>query len=72
MSKTPPQTVKIKDGQGDFLTINKSNFKEGVHELYVADEVVADEEEFEPEEEFEFESEEVEEEAVKSEDPSEE
>ncbi len=31
-------TVKIKDGQGSFLTINKSDFKQGVHEYFEASE----------------------------------
>lgn len=32
----PPETVKVKDGAGGFLTLNKSDFKPGIHEIYEA------------------------------------
>ncbi len=36
-----PETIKVSDGKGGFSTINKSDFKAGVHEVYEVTEVNA-------------------------------
>lgn len=35
-----PETIRVKDGHGSFLTINKSDFKHSLYEVYESDEVV--------------------------------